>query len=711
MKNNKDVINITILIIISIALALMTCAYLTLLNNISVDKGNLIEFILKNINITKLSIISVFYSVITIMLYKKGRIIGDFAYKYRFLISGLIFVLCVIFEISGSSIGMWRYFVGNELDGTGDILGIPRAIRGDEWVVFTPFAISQEENDPDSYSYISNIIRGGKTDVYIVYGQPVKDISIIFRPFQVGYLFLGSAKGLAFFWCGRFIALFLVAFELSMVITNKKKNISLIAAILITLAPAVQWWFSVNGFVEMIIFGGVALLLLRKYMLTNNLWKRLLYLIIIGICGGGFILTFYPAWQVPMAYIIIGLAIWVIIENRKYCSIKWKDIFSIIFVLILILGLLFNVYIKSKDTIDSVMHTTYPGSRCETGGENGFKYFHYPSNLFFTLDDQNLGTNVCEAAVFFDIFPIGYILAVIVLFKEKNKDILLIILLILSAFFAVWSVLGFPEILAKITLLYVSPSQRSFVIIGLINILILIRSLALIKTKSINKKQEIIISLISSIAITALCVYCFQEYYSFIKISLTGVILFVFYLAIFELNNEKLKVLSISIITIIMMFMSFLINPIRKGIDVITEQPVGKEIKRIEEEDAGLWIVEGMEYPLFNYTIMYGAPTINSTNVYPNLDRWKKLDPNEEYKEVYNRYAHITIDIVDNEKTKFELLYPDAFKIYLPVDKLKELDIKYVFTSNDLEKFKNEEIDFENIYEKYGIRIFKVIYK
>lgn len=708
MKIKKDNIIISILVVISIILAVVTNAYLVILNNLSTDKGNLITFVLKNINITKCAITILLYTGISILFYKKGKEIGEFLYKYRFLIAIIIFVLCVVFEISGSSIGMWRYCIGSDLPTSGDILGTARSIRGDEWVVNTPFAISQEENQPENYTYISNTIRGDETDVFIVYGQPVKDISMIFRPFQLGYLLFGSAKGLSFFWCGRIIALFLISFELGMLITKNRKDISLIAAILITLAPAVQWWFAVNGFVEMIVFGGLAIILLQKYMTTENFWKRLLYLTIIGICGGGYILVFYPAWQLPMAYVFLGLAIWVIAQNAKQCKIKIKDIISIILIVAIILAMLLNIYIKSKDTISLVMNTAYPGARCETGGGYGEKYFNYPSNIFFTLDDQDLGTNVCEAAVFFDLFPIGFILALIVIFKEKKKDLLLIIMLIISILFAIWCAIGLPKILAKLTLLYLSPAKRTFVVAGFLNILILIRAMSLIK-EPINKKISIAISTISMIVVTAICVHNFPEYYGIAKIAITIFALEVLYFLLLNFNSEKMKKLFIPAIIVVIGFTSFLINPIRKGIDVITEQPVGKEIKKIQDQEAGLWIVEGAGYPMFNFPIMYGAPTINSTNVYPNLERWKILDPDGEYEEIYNRYAHIVIDLVEDEEARFELLVQDSFKLYLPVNKLKDLDVKYIFTVNDLEDYENENINFEKLYENYGVRIYKVI--
>jgi len=710
MKINKNIICIGILAIISAVLAVVSHAYLVILNNLSTDKGNLIIFVLKNISITKCAITFLGYFAISYLLYKKGEKVGNFLYKYRYIIALVIFILCIIFEISGSSIGMWRYCIGSDLPTSGDILGTARAIRGDEWVVNTPFGISQEENSPENYQYISNTIRGDETDVFIVYGQPVKDISMIFRPFQLGYLLFGSAKGLSFFWCGRVIALFLVAFELGMLITKQRKDISLIGAILITLAPAVQWWFAVNGFVEMIVFGGLAILLLQKYMTTDNYWKRLLYLIVIGICGGGYILVFYPAWQLPMAYIFLGLAIWVIIENRKQCKIKLKDIITIILVVAVILAMLINIYMKSKDTISLVMNTAYPGARCETGGGYWGKYFNYPSNLFFTLDDQDLGTNVCEAALFFDLFPVGFILAFIVLFKEKKKDILLIISLIISALFAIWCVIGLPEILAKITFLYLSPAKRTFVAVGFLNVLVLIRAMALIE-KPMNKKIAIIISAVLMGIVTGICVHNFPDYYGVLKVLITMCALVVLYFLTFTYNSEKIKKLLIPVLVVVIMFTSFLINPIRKGLDVVTEQPVGKQVKKIQDENPGLWIVEGAGYPMFNFPIMYGAPTINSTNVYPNLERWYKLDKEKQYEEIYNRYAHIVIELVENEEAKFELLVQDSFKLYLPVKDLETLEVKYIFTVNDLEKFENENIEFEELYEEYGVRIYEVIYK
>ena len=64
--------------------------------------------------------------------------IGEFLYKYRYWIALIIFILCIIFEISGSSIGIWTEYVNSNITDDGVLFGESRPIRSDEWNVLTP---------------------------------------------------------------------------------------------------------------------------------------------------------------------------------------------------------------------------------------------------------------------------------------------------------------------------------------------------------------------------------------------------------------------------------------------------------------------------------------------------------------------------------------------------------------------------------------------
>lgn len=436
------------------------------------------KFIIRSILIFIIYILSMFF-------YIKGWNNGwNLIFKHRYKIAIILFVLCILLELNGSSIAMWSQYVqGPDSISTGTILGVPRAIRSDEWALNTPMALSQYYNLSGSFPYFSDTVRGTSTDVFLVYGQPVYDIAVIFRPFHWGYLFLSQAKGLSFFWYGRLIALFLVTFEFGRLITKNNKKLAFVFSMLISFAPIVQWWFAINGLIEMLIFGELAVLMIYKYINNEDYIKRSIYMAVIVICSGAYVLTFYPSWQVPLFYVFFSLLIWIIWERDKKIKFTYKDVMIICVGLLLFSLVMGHIVIKSCDTISSILNTAYPGSRDETGGGEIKMFFNYAFNMFLPYRSSGIPGNVCEQAVFIDFFPIGIILGCIVLFFEKKKDKLLICLFTVNVILSLWCIVPWPSILAKITLLSNSQPSRAFLAVGFVNVLVLIRAMSLREKK------------------------------------------------------------------------------------------------------------------------------------------------------------------------------------------------------------------------------------
>lgn len=150
-------------------------------------------------------------------------------------------------------------------------------------------------------------------------------------------------------------------------------------------------------------------------------------------------------------------------------------------------------------------------------------------------------------------------------------------------------------------------------------------------------------------------------------------------------------------------YLGAIVNPIQKGVDVIYESEIIKAVQNINQKEAGKWIVEGTGFPMPNYILMAGVPVINSTNTYPDMDKWHLIDTEKKQEEVYNRYAHINVSLVKDEniQEKFTLVQADLFEVKLSSKDLKTLDVKYIFTVNELE-------GFEKLYEYEQYKIFKV---
>ena len=643
-----------------------------------------------------------------IKLKEKTDKILDFIYKNRFIIAIVLVITGVLFSLHGSSISLWNAIYNTGVTDSGIIFGNWRPIRSDEWAVTTPLIFSQFHN---SFKIFTDIIRGiPNTEVFLLYGLPVLNILEIFRPFHLGYLLLGFEKGLSLFWVGRFIALFLVTFEFTMIVTNKNKRLSLISAFMVSLAPNVQWWFATNGVVELFVFGELALILLYKYMNTENFKSRLIMLLFMMICAGGYIFILYPAYQIPMFYVFVFLAAYIIAENRNKCKITKKDIISIIIMLLIFASLMIYAFSVAKETIFATLNTVYPGSRTENGGGAFRKYISYLSNIFLPYKELGIKTTTVEEAAVFGLFPIGIITSIMNMVKTKKKDLFSILLFIPYVILGLFSFIGFPDFLAKITLLSLSIAERPLLAIGFIDILLLVRSLSL-REKSIGFWKSVIIAGILSVILVLLTHLLNSAYIgifsSALLLAISGTL---FFLAL-QYNTKYGKYLFTLCIIGAMFIMGFTVNPIVKGTDMITDSKILAAIEKQNTEDEGLWLAEAIGFPGPNYLVMAGASTVNSTHAYPDLEFCRKLDPEGKYEKVYNRYAHIYIEIVKKEAAeKFVLTAPDTYHIYITADELKTLGIKYIFTVRIMEEFENENTSFDLIYDVDTYRIYKVNY-
>lgn len=714
MKRFNQYIKSTIIIlIVSLIFSLILC---WLYSIFILDKSFILEEI-NNINFwIRFMLFFVFLSFICCHFIFRIDKFYNWLYKYRYYLGLFVIIFAIVFELNNSSIDLWNILNTGNAQQSDIILGKSRIARYDEWSIYTPMLLSQNPK----YQYFSDVLRGGNTDVFMIYGQPIKNIVSFFRPFLLGFLFLDSVKGLSFFWIVRLVLLFLVSFEVFLLISKQNKMYSLFGALLITFAPAVQWWWTPSGLVEIIIYGGLLVLLLNEYMTQKKFINRFLILFLFMIFSGSYLFVLYPAWQVPMAYIIVIIVLWIIMENYKNYKFDKRDIIPIsIFSLLFIIAMIY-IYSKSKETIDLITHTAYPGTRFETGGDyytetqiacNSFIHvFRYWGNMFLALTDKNLNMNQCNIVMFFDLFPTGLIVSFIVLFKDKIKDKLLIMLLCLYLFFALWHIVGFPKFLAQITLLKVSPMYRTFIILSFLNVLILVRSISLVKYK-----MSVIYSLIFSFLISSLVVvsniFIYKDYFDFIKIILVFLLSFVLYYLILR---NKINKLFIIIVTVIMLVSGLFVNPIQKGINIVNNLEVSKVIKKINTQKEGIWIVENFNFFIINFPIMQGATTLNSTNTYPNINFFEKLDKDKKYNKVYNRYAHILIKLIhpNNLMDKFVLLAPDCFQINMTTNELLTLDIDYILTSRNLDEFNDGKINFKNIFygktKKFDIYIYRI---
>ena len=718
---------ISVVLFLTIFFSILSECYIVLLENsvkfYQVSDFDVVNLVFSMISLKHILLLLVIYFIVFMILFNKELRVktSNFLYKYRFILGFVVFVLCVIFEIHGSSIGMLNLSATEHRA----LLGIPFHIHVDEFSINTPFALSQYYNN---FSYFSDIIRSYPTDMFLVYAQPVLDIAAIFRPFFWGYLFLPQGKGLSFFWMGRLIALLLVSFELGMLITNDNKTLSLSYSLLVTLGPLVQWWFGVNSFVEMLVFGQLSIILLNKFMLADSFKKRLLLAGLIAFCAVSYTISIYPAWQVPIAYIILALGIWVIYKNWKNFNYSKQDLIHIAVFLLIVGVSLTYILTKSWDALMTSMNTYYPGTRRYWGGvdlywgsANWKFFFDYMRTIFYPLTPPQRGIKI-GLAYFVSFFPLSIILYSIVQFVQKRKDVLLHLLMVVYIFFIAYFLFTFPEFVGKITLMSRSMSTRLLVIISLVDILLIIRSLSIIKPikflgKPFSKKSLAISFLLVGIVLFSDFYFMGTRFYSYAMLVVAFIIFgLAFFFILNSAENKKAQLGFLCCVAVISLAAGGLANPIESGVDFYYDQPIIQEVSGIVNDNPdAIWVV-GQELYM-DEIVPVGAHTLNSVNVYPNFNLFSILDPNNESYIVYNRYSHLHIIFQDAHPTTIEippdstLKKSDQLLVYLNVNDIKKLNISYVLTRDDLKPLSNENVTFTPIFSDNGVNIYKIYCK
>lgn len=673
----------------------------------TVPLGELVRNIFSYISVVRIIFFEIVYITTLAVIYicnRKGIDWLDKIYRFRYVIAGGILLVCMIFQINGSSIGCIDEVTNYNAD-SGILMGASRSIRSDEWAVSTPMAIAQEANN---YKYTNSNIRGGyPSDMFIVYGQPVRDISIIFRLFHIGYILFGSSVGLSFYWCARFLGLFLASFEFLMLITNKKKCFSFVGATMIVFSPTIQWWYATNSLMEMIMVAEIGLVLFDKYLKSEDFKLKTIYMAVIAICIGTFILTFYPAWMIPIAYIFLPFLIWIIIENRKNIKITKKDIIAFVIIAIVFGAIMARIFIKSWDTIIATLNTVYPGKRVLLEKGSPKVYVGFIVNSLLTILTSI--ANPCDMAVMMDFWPIVLVFLCIYVFKEKKKDILITMCLVIALILHAYYLFAMPEWLAKITLFSRTWYGRVYQVFGLLNIFILFRILANTEFKFKNKWAIIISAVISVIFVLGAKYYYPLVITKWIALALAIVFTIVFYSLLMATQRKKV---FFTVITIFMLVVGGLVNPVRSGINAVRDNPLLAKIEEIDNKEEGLWALIEIGLPEINMPMTVGAKTLNSSSVYPNIDLWSKIDKDHKFEDIYNRYAHIFITLVPNsEETTFELLAPDVIRIFIRYEDLKNLGVDYIVRGAKFEPYDvtNEEFKLEQLYKDENYVIYKIL--
>lgn len=631
--------------------------------------------------------------------------------KYRYLLALILFIILTVCKVNGSSIGFWEQYVPPNARSS-VLAGKARGVRSDEWLVQTPYYLAQG-NSSTPYSVMNPNITMSGQNMIVSYGAPVWDISTLAKPLLWGFLLFGPSYGLAWYWNLKLLLMLLLSFELCMMLTRRNALVSFLGGFWIAFSPAIQWWFMQHVGDIVFYMEAMVVLFYTFFRYFDRPAAKIACAAGFGLSFVGYVLTFYPALQVPLGYLTILLLGLVFFGFRKKVSFSYKDWILIGCACAVSLGILLHVYLISKDAIATIAHTTYPGHRVSTGGE-GMPYSvnAFLTNLFLPFKDvPAVLANNCESSSFFNFFP-AVLLAMPFLVKYHARHLRVgISLSVFSALCLVYNYVHVPVWFAKITLLsYVT--YRIGLVFAFSALLLSVWVLSELSRLAVSRRMSPWLAGICSAGIAVF--YFLSVYETQLKAYLRLRYYIAFILVLLVLNYLLLRGMKwlFSVIMFgVVMVSGITVNPVNIGVGSLFNNALSTEVGKIRKSDPNaFWLTSNMV--MGNFLTANGVKDLDGTNFYPDMKKWSLLDVQGKDTAVYNRYAHIQVELTPNQTT-LKNITPDLVQVEMNVDDLRKWNVKYYLSSSALESFDTAQVQFVRVTPQAvdGYYIYQTVYR
>jgi len=672
--------------------------------------GNILGFVFSGANVVR----SLFLLPVTVLLaamfFYGARKTADFVFKNRWFIAIGVLVLWVLLKINFSNVSIYNNIIQPNLgDGfMGQLLGQTRSIRSDEWLVDMAQAVSTRFA---GYGKFNEVLRGTSNYNLAATGLYFS-IAALCEPFNLGFYLFGTEYGVSFFWCCAMIFGIMFSYEFAYIISGKNRIVGLLGVALIAFSPFNLWWSICD-----LIVGALGFLVCFWYFLrAQRFLSRCLYLAGAVFSVLYFVVQLYPAWQVPFVYVIMALFAWIVIENfGNIKKFKRRDWLAVAVAAVVFVFLLLCYVFEIREYSVSVLDTVYPGKRFETGGYALRKIFSYIEVFQIPFKDIVNGSNNSEASTFFAFYPLPTLLAIYTLVRQiiakiKNKqekiDVFTVALLVPTLFLTVYCTVGIPAWLSKITLMSFSPAFRATDFLAFANVLFLLRLV------SPSNRYKLPLP-VGAVLVGEALLFSIFEAEKMCPDYMTGLYLIIIFgvslafgIACFCLMHEKARSgIMIGFISLAIAA-GVCISPINSGIGALNEKPVALKVQEISQKDPEAKWIGYNSIILGQYAVANGAPCISSVNYVPNLELWQKLDPDGQYNEVYNRYAHVILRFTE-EETQFTLLTPDSMQLELSYKDIALTGAKYVLSQQPISE-DSSLIDLVLLYTEDGAYIYEI---
>src|SRR4029453_15119319 len=215
----------------------------------------------------------------------------------------ITYIVASVLKLNGSATPLWRYYADRSAPNAGVLLGTPKEFRSDEWMVRTPWIMSQATRHPAFPAANPGV---GDGPMSLLNNLPVRHWSAFFRPQVWGFFVADFEHAFALYWNFKWFGFIIGAFLFLRVICNGQSFIAIFGALLLFFSPFIQWWFSTPACMPEML--GALFLGLWSVTVVRRAGSRCAIVaasVLLVIAVEQFVFCSYPRFQVPLLWLAL----------------------------------------------------------------------------------------------------------------------------------------------------------------------------------------------------------------------------------------------------------------------------------------------------------------------------------------------------------------------------------------------------------------------
>jgi len=606
----------------------------------------------------------------------------------RFLIfPAVVFAALFLFTalgISGSSSPLLAKDAGSS---DTVIIGIPRSIRSDEWIVHTPMVVSQVENGQPRYGNVGV----GSHDMSVLSDLPVADWTRIFHPNHWAYGILPINNAHAFDWWSIAAGLLLGTYAFLLAVLGSLRW-SIVGAIALYGSPFLHWWYtgSTFGSIGWMAFAGACLLL----AVTSSGRRRIVVALLASYFLTCFALNLYPPFQIAA-----GIGVGIVTAGALWP--RWREglatLRSIITAVVIAVGVALvpigAFLVTRRPAMHAISQTVYPGARVVSGGELpwhqlfsswfGLNYVTNGSNLRGVIfPNESEGSSFLLLGVLL-LVPLPLVWRFIAPLGDRLRGVI-IASTIAMALFLTQMFVGLPSIVAKLTFLSIVPERRALIGLGFASMMLIVAVGSSLERLSVPTLARRFAGVVLVMASAAGVIGLAQDFRA-VDAPVGNKMIAVALLAAVGIGALYFwrPFVSVCLIAAFGLVVSLPANPLVNGLSQTRDSAVVSMARELAAEpgETGAWI--GETYFIASMLTAAGVQNLSGVNLYPNVPAWELIDPDHEYENEWNRYSQAVWSFDTSSKAPVvRLIQADMIEVIInPCDPvLDKFNVRHLVT-------------------------------